>query len=34
MFIPFLVAKDFHIIKKSKNVKNVKRVYPKRKIKG
>jgi len=31
MFIPFLVAKVFHIIKKSKNVK---RVCPKRKIKG
>ena len=34
MFIPFLVAKVFHIIKKSKNLKNVKRVYPKRKSKG
>jgi len=34
MFIPFLVAKVFHIFKKSKNLKNVKRVYPKREIKG
>jgi len=34
MFIAFLVAKVFHIVKKSKSLKNVKRVYPKRKIKG
>lgn len=34
MFIPFLVAKVFHIFKKSKKFKNVKRVYLKRKSKG
>ena len=34
MFIPLLAAKVFHIVKKSKNLKNVKRVYPKIKSKG
>jgi len=34
MFIPLLVTKVFHIFKKPENLKNVKRVYPKRKIKG
>jgi len=33
MFIPLLVSKVLHIGKKPKNLKNVKRVYPKRKIK-
>jgi len=34
MFITFLAAMVFHILKESKNLKNEKRVYPKRKIKG
>jgi len=34
MYIPFLAAKVFHIVKKSGNLKNVKRICPKRKIKG
>jgi len=32
-FIPSPDAKVFHIVKKSENLKNVKRVCPKRKIK-
>ena len=34
IFIPSPDAKVFHIVKKSENLKNVKRVSPKRKIKG
>ena len=34
MYIPFIVANVFHICKKIKKLKNVKRVCPKRKIKG